>query len=189
MALVEKPIYIKIFDMKKSDIKLMPEYFDRYINLVSDVEILQAFDDSLRQLHQLDKVKLENLEGKTYAPDKWTANEILQHVTDWERILSFRALLFARREGSIPQPIDENLLGANTKAGNRTIESLIEELKIVRASTRAMFESFDEETLQNTGKNWNSEISVLAMGFTTIGHQIHHLKIIEEKYFPLIDGD
>jgi hypothetical protein len=60
-------------------------------------------------------------------------------------------------------------------------------LRITRLSTKALFESFDAETLQNTGVNWKYEISVLAMGFTIIGHQIHHLKIIEEKYYPLLD--
>jgi hypothetical protein len=64
---------------------------------------------------------------------------------------------------------------------------LIGELRLTRLSTKALFESFDSETMQNTGINWKYEISVLAMGFTIIGHQIHHLKIIEEKYHPLID--
>jgi hypothetical protein len=25
------------------------------------------------------------------------------------------------------------------------------------------------------------------MGFMMIGHQIHHLKVIEEKHFPMLD--
>lgn len=169
--------------MKKSDIKSMPPYFDRYINQVAEVELAQAFEDSLRQLNELDKNRLEKLGDWRYASDKWTAKEIFQHIIDWERILSYRALLLARREGSTPQSVDENLLAANMNAGKRRIDDLIDELKIVRASTKSMFDGFDNETLQNTGINWKYEISVLAMGFTIIGHQIHHLRIIEEKYF------
>lgn len=171
--------------MKKSEIEKMPEYFDRYINLVKNVEILEAFDESIEQLDEFNRNKLEKIHGKTYALGKFTVKETFQHVIDWERILSQRTLLFARKEGSVPQAIDENLLALHTKADNRSIDSLFEELKTVRASTRAMFASFDAETLQNTGINWKSEMSVLALGFTIIGHQIHHLKIIEEKYFPL----
>ena len=163
----------------------MPDYFDRYINLVADVELSQAIDDSLRQLDELNGDLLVNLDGKRYAPDKWTVKEILQHIIDFERILTYRTMLFARREGSIPQGVDEAILGINMNADKRTIDSLIDELKIVRASTKAMFVSFDEEMMQNTGVNWKYEVSVLAMGFSIIGHQIHHLKIIEDKYYPL----
>jgi DinB superfamily len=172
--------------MKRSDINPMPEYYDRYINLVADVELSQAFDNSLRQLNELDRNLLMRLDGKKYAPDKWTANGILQHVIDFERILSYRSLLFARQEGSVPQGIDENLLAANMNAEKRSPDELVDELSIVRASTKSMFDSFDDQMLTSRGMNWKYEISVLAMGFSIIGHQIHHLKIIEEKYTPLL---
>ena len=77
------------------------------------------------------------------------------------------------------------LLAENMNADRRTIEDLIEELKITKLSTKAVFDSFDDETLLKTGMNWKYEISVLAMGFTIIGHQTHHLKIIKQKYIPL----
>jgi hypothetical protein len=172
--------------MKKSDINPLPPYFERYINLVDDVELSQAFDDSVRELENLDENLLTKLEGKRYAPDKWTVKETLQHVIDWERILAFRAMLFARKEGSVPQGVDGDLIAANMSADRRSIDSLIHELKFVRRSTQAMFESFDDVTLQNTGINWQYEVSVLAMGLTIIGHQMHHLNIIEEKYHPLL---
>lgn len=171
--------------MKRSDINPLPEYFDRYINLVADVELSQAFDDSIRHLGELDKEILSRLDGVRYAADKWTVKETYQHIIDFERILSYRTLLFARREGSIPAGIDEKLLAAGMKANDRSISELIEELRMVRTSTKAMFASFDDETLQNKGVNWKYEISVLAMGFAIVGHQIHHLKIIEDRYLPL----
>lgn len=164
----------------------MPEYFDRYINLVADVELTRAFDDSIGQLGELDKSLLTKLDGKIYAPGKWTTKGHLQHVADFERILSYRTLLFARREGSIPQGVEQDILAANMKADDRTIDALIDELKAVRVSTKAMFTGFNDETLQTKGTNWKYGISVLAMGFAMIGHQIHHLKIIEDKYYPLV---
>lgn len=171
--------------MKKSDINPMPEYFERYINAVEAVELAEAFAESIRQLDRLDKSLLAALGDKSRADGKWTIREIFQHLIDWERILSYRALLFARCKGSASQNLDENRLASNMNAGRRSIDELIDELKTVRASTGAMFESFDEKTLLNTGICWKYEISVLATGFTIIGHQAHHLKIIEEKYYPL----
>lgn len=162
----------------------MPEYFDRYINLVEDVELSEAFDESLKQLDDLDVNLLKKIGDGKYAPDKWTVKEVFQHFLDWERILSQRALLFARINDFDSQSIDENILAENTKTERRTIEDLIEELKVVRLSTKILFAGFDDETLQNTGMSYK-HTSVLALGFTIIGHQKHHLKIIEERYFPL----
>lgn len=171
--------------MAKSDIRQMPEYFDRYINLVDDVEILEAFDESIAEIDDFDVNILKKIGDEKYAADKWTVKEIVQHVVDWERILSQRALLFARINGTVAAGVDENLLAANTRTERRMIEDLIAELKLARLSTQAMFASFDDEILQNSGTSYKSEMSVLAMGFTIIGHQKHHLKIIEERYFPL----
>ena len=173
--------------MKKSDINPMPEYFDRYINLVGDVELVAAFDESLEQLENLDFNFIERLNNITYAPGKWTVKTLVQHITDFERILSYRALLFARRDTNVRQGIDENLLAETARADERTIENLIAELKSVRQATKALFGNFDEEMLRRTGTNWKFEISVLALGFAIVGHQIHHFNIIREKYYPLAE--
>lgn len=170
--------------MKKSDINPIPDYYDRYINLVADVELSRAFDDSIRQLDELDVNLLENISDRENAPGKWTAKEILQHVIDWERILAYRTMLFARCEGSVQQGIDQDRLTANMNAEKRTIDGLIAELKAVRLSSKALFDSFDDETMLLKGTNWKYEISVLGMGFALLGHQIHHLKIIERNCFP-----
>lgn len=172
--------------MKKPAINPMPECFERYINLVDEQELTSAFDRSAQGLEALDKILLAHLDGKKYAPDKFTVKDIFQHLIEWERIFCFRALLFARGEGTATQAIDENLLAAKMNANRRTIAELIDELKTVRLSSGAMFGGFDVEMLMRTGMNWKYEMSVLAMGFTILGHQKHHLKIIKEKYLPLI---
>jgi hypothetical protein len=174
--------------MKRSQINPMPEYYDRIINLVDDIELSDAFADSVRQLKEADRDLLTRLEGKTYAADKWTVKEMLLHVNDFERILSYRSMLFARSEGSVPQSIDQDLLAKNSLANARSINSLVEELIALRLATSALYESFDDHTLLATGINWKYEISVVAIGFAIIGHQIHHLRVIEEQYLPLLEA-
>ena len=172
--------------MRKSDLGTPPPNFAKYIDLVADVELVQAIDESVRQLDGLDKNQLEKLNGKRYAPGKWTGKDILQHLADSDRIMSYQALMLARKDVKVPQGFDEKLHVENANADNRTVDELIEEIKIARIATKALFQSFDDETLIRKAINWTHDISVLAMGFTIVGHQTHHLKIIEERYLPLL---
>ncbi len=164
----------------------MPEYHGRYINLVADVELSQAFDDSIAQLNSLDLEALTRLENKPYAEGKWTVQELLQHILDWERIFSYRALLFARNVGDPPQGLEENDMAANSRANERSVAAIVDELKTVRAGTKYLFDGFDEETLKILGKAYTVDLTVGAVGFATLGHQIHHLNVVKERYLPLL---
>lgn len=171
--------------MKKSDINPMPQYYDRYINLVPDVELSQAFDDSLRQINDLDRKVFAELGDKTYAPGKWTLKDIIQHIADGERIMAYRALMFARDNGSRVEGFDQEVFAANADTSRRTTDDLLDEVIGVRRSTKTLFDSFTEQMLLAKGLSWEHEISVVALGFMMVGHQIHHLNVIAEKYLPL----
>lgn len=166
----------------------MPEYFGRYINQVEDVELSEAFEKSIKQIEGLDIEKLRRIGNKVYASDKWTLNSIIQHITDFERIFCYRALVYARCAGITPQGIDEQILADNSNADDREMAEVVEELRLARIATKSMFDSFDEKILLTNGIIWKDEMSVLAMGFNLIGHQVHHFKVIEDKYFPLDEG-
>lgn len=170
--------------MKRSDINPMPGYFDRYINLIEDVELAEAFDQSLARIDALDVERLTRLDGFRYAEDKWTAKEVIQHFIDWERIFCYRALLLARREGSPLPGIEETTLAKGMNANDLTVPELIADLRAVRLATKSLFATFDEAMLTTVGRIWKYEMPVLAIGFLALGHEAHHMRIIEEKYAP-----
>jgi len=114
--------------MKKSDITKIPDYYDRYISLVEDIEIVDAFDKSIEQIQQIDMEQLLLLGDRVYAPEKWTIKQIIQHITDTERIFTERTTRFARQDGVTPQGFDENLFAENAKVDHRTLESLLNEM-------------------------------------------------------------
>lgn len=172
-------------DLKRSEIDPMPEYFGRYINLAADVSLDEALAASLRQIDELDLGLLERIGLQVYEPGKWSINSVIQHITDFERIFAYRALVYAREAGITPQGIDEQILAANSNADSRGIREVVAELRSSRVSTIDMFAGFDDRILSIRGKIWKEEMSVLAMGFNMIGHQIHHFDVIAERYFPL----
>ena len=172
--------------MKRSDIKQMPEYFSKYIWLVDDIDLDDAFQNNITTLEGLEITRLESLVDNVYTPGKWTVRDIFQHMIDTERVMSYRTLRFARRDGVVPEGYDQDLFAANAHSGQRALREILDEFKLLHQSTRLMFRSFSNETLQVTGINWNKEMSVLSMGFLITGHFIHHMKSIEEKYLPLL---
>lgn len=172
--------------MKRSELKHIPEYFDRYINLVDNIELFTAFEKSLEELNQLDFQKTEKIGLQTYLPNKWTVNEIFQHICDIERLLISGTLRFVRGERNFVISFDEQNIAENSKANNRSLSLIINELKSVRLSTIELYKSFDENDFQKSGINWKHRISVEAMGFNIIGHQIHHVNFIKNNYYQLV---
>lgn len=159
-----------------------PEYFGRYINLVAEDELGEAFNIQFPKIESLLQLIDEVKANHAYAPGKWTLKELLQHIIDGERIFAYRALCFARKESTSLPSFDENLYADNSNANIRSWESLRNEFINVRRSTEDLFKSFTGEMLQAKGIANNSTISVLSLGFIIIGHVTHHIKVIEERY-------
>lgn len=171
--------------MKKSEIEL-PEFFDRYINLVPQEDLFLAFEASLLQIQTIDLRKLEKLKDKPYAEGKWTVNNVIQHIVDFERVFSYRALIFARGIKS-SEGLDENFFAENSHADQKDVKNIVNDLMLARNATISQFKNFSKEELMQKGNSWKYEISVAALGFNMIGHQIHHFNVLEERYFPTLD--
>ncbi|MBE9461841.1 DinB family protein [Dyadobacter subterraneus] len=172
--------------MKRSDINPMPPFFDRYINLVEDIDIFDAFEKYSPDKVYSEISKLTDLQDKIYAPEKWTVKDILQHVIDNERIMAYRALRFSRNDKTALPGYEEAILAANTVASKRSVTDLMEEFNLLRQSTILLFKNMSGEMILNPGVANNTEISPLALGFVIIGHPVHHMNIIRERYYPLL---
>ncbi len=174
--------------MKKSDVPRNPSYFDRYIDLVDNVELSEAFQQSLAAIDALDLKTLRTIGDQVYAPGKWTLRDLFQHLIDAERIFTYRALRFARTDKTALPGFDEQLFAENAAANRRPWEDILAELRNVRESSMFLFHSFEQAALYRTGLMFNSELPVLAIAFTIVGHQIHHFRIMEERYFPMLQA-
>jgi uncharacterized damage-inducible protein DinB len=174
--------------MKKTDLQWAPMYYDTYIEQVAEAELAGALQQSLRALDELDVERLAALADQVYAPGKWTVRDVLQHLIDTERIFNYRALRMARQDETPLASFDENRYAAVSGANGRPLAALLSELRAVRLATLALFESFSDEMLSRRGVMWQYEMPVLAVGFIIAGHQNHHVRVLEERYFPLLQN-
>jgi hypothetical protein len=172
--------------MKITDVTYTPTYFDTYISQVADLHLSEALQQSLEVIDALDLDKLHAIGDQVYAPGKWTLRDLFQHVTDTERIFAYRALRFARNDKTELPGFDENLFAEYSGATRHSLTDILAELRCVRQSSILLFNSFDEAALLRTGIMVKKELPVLALGFTLVGHQNHHIRIMEERYFPML---
>jgi hypothetical protein len=169
--------------MKKSEIKYLPEYFEQFIHLVEDEELIISFYKSLEIEKLINCPLLKANADNSYAFGKWTIKDVIQHLIDTERVFSYCALRIARNEQTKWYGFDDPMFCENTKAIWRDINDLLDELICVRRSSIMLFKSFKDEILIRKGKSIDGEINVLTLGFSIIGHQAHHFNVIKTKYF------
>lgn len=172
--------------MKKSQIVPMPAFFDRYINLIEDIDLMEGFKKYTPEYVFAQPNNLIALGEKVYQQGKWTVKDILQHVIDNERIMSYRALRFSRNDQTALPGYEEQVLAAHTIANQRTVEDLLAEFAELRSSTITLFKNMDQTMLSRYGNANQTMISPLALGFVILGHPVHHTNVISERYLPLL---
>ena len=117
-----------------------------------------------------------------YVPGKWSIRQLLNHVTDTERALAFRALWFARGFETPLPGIDQDIAAAGAKADQFPWAAHVEEFRSVRESTLSLFRNLPAEAWMKSGIASDNRFTVRALAYITAGHAAHHLRILRERY-------
>ena len=157
-------------------------YYDRYISLVPGNDVLAAFDEQRRQMLLLLSGRTENDGDLRYAPGKWSVKEVLGHINDTERIMTYRALRIARADATPIEGFEQDDYVRNGPFSRRPLEDLIEDYIAVRRATISLFRNLDEAAWARRGVANQNEVTVRALAYIIAGHELHHRRIIEEKY-------
>src|SRR4029079_15132045 len=108
--------------------------------------------------------------------------EVTCHLTDGERVLSYRLLRIARGDHTPLPGYDENAFAEHSNADRREQNDLAAELASVRASTLALVRSLDDEAFANRSMVNNWSLSARSIVFIIAGHFQHHLNILRDRY-------
>jgi len=158
-------------------------YYDRYISLVHGADILTTLDAQRRDTLLLLSGRDEADGDFRYAPGKWSAKEVLGHVCDTERIFAYRALRISRGDRTPIEGFEQDDYVRNAPFANIPLAEVIEDYIAVRRATLTLLRNLDEQAWTRRGTASKFEVSVRALAYMIAGHELHHRRILEEKYF------
>jgi uncharacterized damage-inducible protein DinB len=157
-------------------------YYARYVALVEGNDVLGALGSQIEDtLATLRGVPSDVSLGR-YAPGKWSLREVVGHVIDAERIFAYRALRFARGDRTELPGFEQDDYAPAAQSDERRWEDLLAELELVRRGNILMFRGLPQEAWLRRGVASQNEMSVRALAYNIAGHELHHMKVIREKY-------
>jgi len=160
-----------------------PSYAEMYMKLVKkDGSLIEQLKSSLDRTKSLiNNLSSEELDYR-YEKNKWSIKEVLVHIIDDERIYGYRALSFARNDKTNLPGFEQEDYNLNSDASKRTIENIMEEYEALRLSTITLFNGLSDKSLKRMGIANGNQASARALGYHILGHDLHHIKIIENLY-------
>jgi len=172
--MIEKPIF--------SD----PNHF--YIPIVSNAiekDLIKSLEQSCRNTESLIESISKGLENHKYQEDKWTIKQVIKHISDSERVHSYRALTIARKDKTSLPSFDDKFFALSDNCENLSLKVIKEEFIAVRKSTIELFKTLSQESLDFEGTGNNMVFTPRIIGWLISGHNSHHCSVIESKYLKL----
>ena len=158
------------------------EYYHRYVRLVPDGDLLEVLQRQGEETVALLRGVGEERSTFAYGPGKWTIREVMGHVTDAERVFTYRALHFARGDSAPLPSFAEDAWVQASNAAQRTLADHVDEFIAVRAATLALFRGFTAADFERAGTASGNRVTVRALGYITAGHERHHVQLLRDRY-------
>jgi uncharacterized damage-inducible protein DinB len=170
---------------RRPDATEFAPFYAGYVAAVPEGDILTILRRGGSEWETVLATLPESRAGYRYAEGKWSIKQVVGHLSDAERIFSYRALRIARGDQSPLASFDENAYAETASSDRRTLSALSAELKVVREATIALFDSLPDDAWTRTGTASGKTVSVRALAYVTAGHAEHHLRILRERYLGL----
>jgi uncharacterized damage-inducible protein DinB len=154
----------------------------KYINLVEGNSVREIVEKYAFDIQEFYNSLPDEKANYAYAENKWSLKQVIQHVTDAERVFAYRALRVSRNDTTPLASFDENAYVENGFSQQRALSSLKQEFNAVRAATDIFLLSLNDEQIMRIGTASNNPVSVNALAFIIYGHLLHHKNIFIERY-------
>lgn len=159
-----------------------PEYYHTYISKIHEPDLLMALLKNKKSTESIYRNIAADRADHRYAEGKWSIKEVMMHIIDTERVMSYRALRVARNDKTALAGFDQDVFAKEYHLDGVNLDQLVEEFLAVRNASILLLRHITEDQLyyQGTASGW--EITANALFHVIVGHAEHHNAIILERY-------
>jgi hypothetical protein len=158
------------------------EYYSKYTRLVPEGDVVEILERQMEETAAFLRGIPAHLHDHRYADGKWSVKEVIGHLSDAERIFSYRALRFGRGDTTPLSSFDENAYVDNARFAEQDYELLVDDFVAVRGATLTLLRQFNAAEAARRGEASGWPVSVRALAVIMAGHVIHHTSILRERY-------
>jgi hypothetical protein len=153
-----------------------------YIDMVKHADACAALHENTIQFHTILKSLTEEQWMHRYAPGKWSIKQMVQHISDTERIFGYRMIRLLRCDTTPLPGYDENHYADFGHADRFSGEELIKEWQSIRQVTTWTMDHAPIDALDFVGEANGNPVTARAIAFAMVGHVQHHINILHERY-------
>jgi hypothetical protein len=157
-------------------------YYGKYIRMVPEGDLVAIAE---AQVEELTRALVPVDDGRSrfrYADGKWSIREVIGHLTDTERVFSYRATAFSRGDAQPLPGYDQALWNPLGEYDDRDLSELVDEWIAARCATVALMRYMPAAALTRRGIASQVEFSVLALLSILPGHVAYHIERLRHDY-------
>jgi len=157
------------------------EFYRNYIARIPDGPLLDFLAKQPGKYRQILTGVSDADAAAPTAPGKWSVKQVLGHLCDTERVISYRALRFARGDEKELQGFEQDDYVREAGSNARKLEELVAEFDAVRKSTLALLSSLPDEVEMRRGVANGNPVTVRALAYIIAGHAQHHYELLKAQ--------
>jgi uncharacterized damage-inducible protein DinB len=168
--------------LQRPEVNEYPEYYVPYVSLVPEGDLIPILQENLKKMIKLFDGISEEDSYYRYGEGKWSIKEVLGHITDTERIMSYRLMRIGRGDKTPLAGFDEEFFVNHSKVNELPVKKILDDFIATRKATITLIENMPTEAWTNEGNANNTKVTTRAIAYILAGHEIHHRHIIEARY-------
>jgi uncharacterized damage-inducible protein DinB len=157
------------------------DFYANYISKVPDGDLFNFLDLQPDEFVGIVNDLTDDQASRPPAPGKWSVKQVLGHLCDTERIMSYRILRFARWDKTELEGFEQDDFVAAADSNNRSATELLAELRSVRVATLALVRSLSDDASIRSGIANGNRVTVRALVYIVGGHAQHHLELLRQQ--------
>ncbi len=155
------------------------EFYKNYIARVPEGPVLDFLAKQLGDYRQLLVGVSDEAATMAPVPGKWSIKQVLGHLCDTERVITYRALRFARGDAGELRGFEQDDYVREAHSKSRSVDDLLTELESIRKATIALFGSLPPEAEMRAGIANGNPVTVRSLAYIAAGHAQHHFESLK----------